>query len=172
MANVKIVSGGQTGVDRGALEAAVALGLEYGGWAPARWLAERGGRGATALPEVPACYRDKMREYPDQGSNAANYRARTKANVCDSQATLILVEKLPLEGGTKLTNDFAASIGRSHCVVDMSAANAKEDALAWLRNFLGLSSTLVLNVAGPRESKSPGIQAKAKSFLSEVLREV
>ncbi len=83
-----------------------------------------------------------------------------RANVRDSHATLILVEKLPLEGGTKLTRDFAASIGRSHHVVDMSAANAKEDALAWLRQFAGMSSALVLNVAGPRESKSPGIQAK------------
>ena len=52
----------------------------------------------------------------------------------------------------------------------MSAASAKEDALAWLRQLLGMSSALVLNVAGPRESKSPGMQAKA--FLSEVLWEM
>ena len=52
----------------------------------------------------------------------------------------------------------------------MSAANAKEEALAWLGQFLGMSSSLVLNVARPRESKSPGIQAKA--FLSEVLWEM
>jgi len=112
-----------------------------------------------------------MKEYPDQGSNAQNYRERTKANVRDSHATLILVEQLPLEGGTKLTNDFAVSIGRSHRVIDMSAANAKKDALDWLRKFLGMSSALVLNVAGPRESKSPGIQARAKAFLSELLWE-
>ena len=161
--NVKIVSGGQTGVDQGALEAATQLGLEFGGWAPHGWLAEK------PLGAIPEAYRAVMREYPDQGSNAQNYRERTKANVRDSHATLILVEKLPLEGGTKLTRDFAASIGRSHHVVDMSAANAKEDALAWLRQFLGMSSSLVLNVAGPRESKSPGIQAKTKAFLSEVL---
>ena len=54
----------------------------------------------------------------------------------------------------------------------MSAANAKEDALGWLRQFLGMSSALVLNVAGPRESKSPGIQAKTKAFLFEVLWQV
>lgn len=165
-AKVKIVSGGQTGVDQGALEAAAQLGLEYGGWAPARWLAEK------PLGAIPEAYRAAMREYPDQGSNAANYRGRTKANVRDSHATLILVEKLPLEGGTKLTRDFAALIGRSHHVVDMSAANAKENAFGWLRQFMGMSSALVLNVAGPRESKSPGIQAKTKAFLSEVLREV
>ena len=162
--NIKIVSGGQTGVDQGALEEAAQLGLEFGGWAPARWLAEK------PLGAIPEAYRAAMKEYPDQGSNAQNYRERTKANVRDSHATLILVEKLPLEGGTKLTRDFAASIGRSHHVVDMSAANAKEDALAWLRQFAGMSLALVLNVAGPRESKSPGIQAKTKAFLSEVLR--
>ena len=164
--NIKIVSGGQTGVDQGALEAAALLGLEFGGWAPARWIAEK------PLGSIPEAYRAAMKEYPDQGSNAANYRERTKANMRDSHATLILVEKLPVEGGTKLTRDFAASIGRSHHVVDMSAANAKEDALGWLRQFLRMSSVLALNVAGPRESKSPGIQAKTKAFLSEVLWEV
>ena len=164
--NVKIVSGGQTGVDQGGLEAAVTLGLEFGGWAPARWLAERPHR---AIPEA---YRSAMREYPDQGSNTQNYLARTKANVRDSHATLLLVEKLPLEGGTKRTRDFALSIGRSHHVVVLSAGNAKEDAITWLRQFRGMSSTLVLNVAGPRESKAPGIQAKTRKFLLEVLREV
>ena len=84
--NIKIVSGAQTGVDQGALEAAVQLGLEFGGWAPARWLAEK------PLGAIPEAYRAAMKEYPDQGSNAANYRERTKANVRDSHATLILVE--------------------------------------------------------------------------------
>ena len=73
--NIKIVSGGQTGVDQGALEAAVQQGLEFGGWAPHGWLAEKP-QGA-----IPAAYRAAMREYPDQGSNAQNYRERTKANV-------------------------------------------------------------------------------------------
>lgn len=45
----------------------------------------------------------------------------------------------------------------------------KDDALKWLRQFLGMSSALVLNVAGPRESKAPGIQARAKAFLEELL---
>ena len=60
---------------------------------------------------------------------------------------------------------------RSHKVIVMSAENAKEDALKWLRQFLGMSSALVLNVAGPRESKVPGIQARAKAFLEELLWE-
>ena len=98
--NIKIVSGGQTGVDQGALEAAVQLGLEFGGWAPHGWLAEK------PLGAIPAAYRAAMREYPDQGSNAQNYRERTKANVRDSHATLILVEKLPLEGGNEADEGF------------------------------------------------------------------
>ena len=67
---IKIVSGGQTGVDQGALEAAARLGMEFGGWAPARWLAEK------PLGAIPEAYRAAMREYPDQGSNAQNYRER------------------------------------------------------------------------------------------------
>ena len=71
----KIVSGGQTGVDRGALEAAVALGLEFGGWAPHGWIAEDG--------TVPEQYRERMQEHPSMGGRARDYRERTKANVRD-----------------------------------------------------------------------------------------
>ena len=163
VANVKIVSGGQTGVDRGALEAAVALGREFGGWAPHGWIAEDG--------TIPAQFQAKMQEHPSMGGKAKDYRERTKANVRDSHATLILVDSLPLSGGTKLTEDTAVAMMRSHKVIAMSAANAKEDALNWLRQFLGMSSALVLNVAGPRESKAPGIQARAKAFLEELLWE-
>ena len=163
LVNVKIVSGGQTGVDRGALEAAVALGLEFGGWAPHGWIAEDG--------TIPAQYRAKMRERPSAGSIAQDYRERTKANVRDSHATLILVDSLPLSGGTRLTEKTAVSMMRSHKVIALSAANAQDEALKWLRQFLGMSSALTLNVAGPRESKAPGIQARAKAFLEELLWE-
>ena len=163
VANVKIVSGGQTGVDRGALEAAVALGLDFGGWAPHGWIAEDG--------TVPEQYRERMQEHPSMGGRARDYRERTKANVRDSHATLILVDSLPLSGGTKLTENTAVAMMKSHKVIAMSAANAKDDALKWLRQFLGMSSALVLNVAGPRESKAPGIQARAKAFLEELLWE-
>lgn len=161
--NIKIVSGGQTGVDRGALEAAVALGLEFGGWAPHGWIAEDG--------TVPGQYRERMQEYPSMGSRAQDYRERTKANVRDSHATLILVDSLPLSGGTKLTEKTAVTMMRSHKTIAMSAVNAKDDALKWLRQLLGMSSALVLNVAGPRESKAPGIQARTKAFLEALLLE-
>ncbi len=105
------------------------------------------------------------------GGRAQDYRERTKTNVWDSHAMLILVDSLPLSGGTKLTEDTAATMMRLHKVVAMTVANAKDDALKWLRQFLGMSSALVLNVAGPRESKAPGIQASAKVFLEELLWE-
>ena len=162
--NIKIVSGGQTGVDRGALEAATALGLEFGGWAPHGWIAEDG--------TIPTQYRERMQEHPSMGGRARDYRERTKANVRDSHATLILMDSLPLSGGTKLTENTAVAMMRSHKVIAMSAANAKDDALKWLRQLLGMSSALVLNVAGPRESKVPGIQARTRAFLQALLLEV
>lgn len=171
MNKVKIVSGGQTGVDQGGLEAAVELGLEIGGWAPHGWLAEKWPKTGDG-PEngvVPERYRGKMREHADCGSNAANYRERTKANVRDSHATLILVDSLPITGGTKLTEETAAGMMRPHAVVAMSAPNAKDEALEWLRTLLGMTAALTLNVAGPRESKAPGIQARAKAFVGELL---
>ena len=70
-------SGAAQGADKEALEAAVWQGLEFGGWAPHGWLAEK------PLGSIPEAYRAEMREYPDQGSNAQNYRERTKANVRD-----------------------------------------------------------------------------------------
>ena len=85
----KIVSGGQTGVDRAGLEAAIALGLPYGGWVPKGRLAEDG--------VVPLKYVG-MQEH-----TSSNYAVRTKANVRDSDATLIIAPSLPLSGGTMLT---------------------------------------------------------------------
>ena len=94
-----------------ALEFPARLGLEFGGWALARWIAEK------PLGSIPEAYRGAMREYPEQGSNAQNYRERTKANVRDGHATLILVRKLPLEGEMKLTGrcvDLAFAPCRRH----------------------------------------------------------
>ncbi|MBQ6141926.1 MAG: molybdenum cofactor carrier [Kiritimatiellae bacterium] len=120
---------------------------------------------------IPEQYRERMQGHPSMGGGAQDYRERTKANVRDSHATLILVDSLPLSGGTKLTENTAVAMMRSHKVVAMTVANAKDDALKWLRQFLGMSSALVLNIAGPRESNAPGIQASAKAFLEELLWE-
>ena len=87
----KIVSGGQTGVDRTALDVAIQLGLEHGGWCPRGRMAEDG--------RIPECYQLTECAEPD-------YRLRTEQNVIDSDGTLILFHE-PLTGGTRLTRRFA-----------------------------------------------------------------
>ena len=103
---IKIVSGGQTGVDRGGLQAAIDLGLDWGGWAPKGWRAENG--------TIPPLYREKMREHA-----SANYLGRTRRNVVDSHATLIITNEYPLSGGTLKTRFFCQEAMRSHFVISL-----------------------------------------------------
>ena len=156
---LKIVSGGQTGVDQGALEAAVDLGIEWGGWLPKGWRAENG--------TVPERFRAKMREHEN-----ANYIVRTKKNVADSHATLILTDAYPLSGGTLRTRDFCTNMLRSHLVVSFGEADAAEKVRKWLGQFFAADHPVpfVLNVAGPRESKAGGIQERTRQFLVDVLQ--
>ena len=155
---LKIVSGGQTGVDRGALQAAMDLGLEWGGWAPKGWRAENGA--------IPPLYRTNMREHA-----SANYLGRTRRNVVDSHATLIVTNAYPLSGGTLKTRFFCQEAMRSHFVVSLGEADAVGKVQRWLSQFFAIEHPVpfVLNVAGPRESKAGGIQKRTCSFLVEVL---
>ena len=150
----KIVSGGQTGVDCGGLEAAIALGLPYGGWIPKGRIAEDG--------TVPLKYAS-MQEH-----SSSNYAVRTKANVRDSDATLIIAPSLPLSRGTLLTLRTAERLGKSHYVACLEAANAMEEAVRWLQSFQHIERPFVLNIAGPRESGVPGIQERAAEFLCQL----
>ena len=154
----KIVSGGQTGVDRAGLVAAMELGLPTGGWVPCGRLTEDG--------VVPAVF-STLRECPSGG-----FRERTRANVIDSDATLILVDALPVVGGTGYTAEFAAKNGRPCEVVvlaDNGAAAQIRDWMLSLENMVrpGQTDTIVLNIAGPRESGAPGIFERAKKTLLE-----
>ena len=155
---LKIVSGGQTGVDRGGLLAAMDLGLVWGGWAPKGWRAEDGA--------IPALYRANMQEHA-----SANYIVRTRQNVADSHATLILTDAYPLSGGTLRTRDFCMNMMKSHFVVSFGEADAVGKVRKWLGQFFAVEHPVpfVLNVAGPRESKFPGIQSRTRLFLTEVL---
>lgn len=155
---LKIVSGGQTGVDRGALQAAMDLGIDWGGWAPKGWRAENG--------TIPSLYRAKMQEHA-----SANYLGRTRRNVIDSHATLIIVSSYPLSGGTLKTRFFCQEAMRSHFVVSLGEADAAEKVRKWLGQFFAVEHPVpfVLNVAGPRESKAGGIQKRTRRFLAEVL---
>lgn len=156
---IRIVSGGQTGVDQGALEAAVDLGLDWGGWAPKGWRAENG--------TIPPAYRAKMQEHA-----RANYIARTRQNVVDSHATLILANAYPLSGGTQRTRDFCEETMRSHFIVSLGESDAAGKARRWLAQFFAQAHPMpfVLNVAGPRESKAPGVQERTRAFLAEILQ--
>ncbi len=144
-----IVSGGQTGVDRAALDVALALGLPCGGWCP---------RGRRAEDGVIAAH------YPLTETPRAAYLQRTAWNVRDADATLVLLRRGPV-GGTRATVRIARRRGR-RCRVVVLGANARPGAVAgWLR----AARVRVLNVAGPRESEAPGVYRAALAFLREVL---
>ncbi len=145
----RIVSGGQTGVDRGALEAAIALGIPHGGWCPQGRLAEDG--------RVPDRYRLVQTDSPQ-------YAERTERNVLDSEATLILCRG-QTRGGTELTRQLAERHGRPCLVVDLGAGGEVEAIRRWLDEV----RPGVLNVAGPRESQSTGIEAEARRVLEQAL---
>jgi hypothetical protein len=144
----KVVSGGQTGVDRAALDVAMELSIPCGGWCP---------KGRRAEDEtIPA-------KYPLQESPTTNYADRTALNVRDSDGTLILARG-PLRGGTALTKTFAERYQRPHLLVDLRHVTEQQ-----VHDWLTANSIRVLNVAGPRESSQPGITRQATALLRAVL---
>ncbi|RKT47308.1 putative molybdenum carrier protein [Thiocapsa rosea] len=149
-AGIRVVSGGQTGVDRAALDAAIALGLPIGGWCP------RGRRGEDgSIPE-----RYALRETP-----SADYAERTEWNVRDSDATLIL-HRGPLSGGTRLTADLARRLGKPLLARDLAAPIDVRAITDWLV----ANHVRVLNCAGPRESGAPGIGEESQRLFAAVFR--
>lgn len=146
----KIVSGGQTGVDRGALDAAIEAGLEHGGWCPLGRLAEDG--------FIPARY--ALRQ-----TDTEKYSDRTERNLLDADGTLILYRGA-LSGGTELTALLCRRHGKPFHEVDLDRPVDVPAIAAWLRH----ERIATLNVAGPRESSSPGIAQAAKTAILQVLR--
>ena len=145
-----IISGGQTGVDRAALDVALELKLPCGGWCPLGRRAEDG--------RIP-------KRYPLQEITSINYPVRTRANVRDSDGTLILTRGIP-DRGTKLTRDVAARLGKPCLVVDLN----RPVLLAVVRKWMMDHDIGVLNVAGPHESSQPGIHAQASDVLRRLLK--
>lgn len=145
-----IVSGGQTGVDRAALDLAIELGIPCGGWCPRGRRAEDG--------PLPTCY--PLKETP-----SADYEQRTEWNVRDSDGTLILARG-KLSGGTALTAGLARRLRKPCLVLDLLKKGLDfRAAPRWIEEH----AIRVLNVAGPRESLAPGIYLQAKGFLKEAL---
>lgn len=145
----RIVSGGQTGVDRAALDVALALGIPCGGWCPAGRWAEDG--------VVPALYGLTETESADPA-------ARTRRNVENADGTLILTFGA-FDRGTHLTLRCAEATGQTHRVVDLKDDPDPSAIVPWLSE----QRILTLNVAGPRESKAPGIYGAARRFLTAAL---
>jgi hypothetical protein len=147
----KIISGGQTGVDRAALDVALELGIACGGWCPRGRRAEDG----------PIADR-----YPLQETPTEEYPPRTEWNIRDADATLILTRGMP-DRGTALTVKLANRHRKPLYVVDLEQPAADE--ADRVRRWLKQQEVGVLNVAGPRESSAPGIGEQASAFLREVL---
>jgi len=146
---MKIISGGQTGVDRAALAWAIAHRIPHGGWCPRNREAEDG----TIPPQF------ELTE-----TSAEDSLIRTQWNVRDSDGTLIFSRSPDLAGGTKAALDFSKEIGRP--VFHVLAATEVDEAASQLREFVKRHRIGVLNVAGPRESEEPGLGAFVGGVLS------
>ncbi len=161
----RIVSGGQTGVDRAALDAALAAGIEIGGWCPRDRRAEDG--------NIPA-------RYPLRETASRSYAVRTEWNVRDSDATLILVLDR-ISSGTQLTADSARSQGQP-LRIEYLCANPKpgllteelplEQRVAEVGEWIRREQIQTLNVAGPRGSSRKDVYLKSLEFLSMLFAEI
>lgn len=149
---MKIVSGGQTGVDRAALDAALEAGVEAGGWCPEGRMAEDG--------PIPA-------RYPLTVLAGGGYPERTRKNVLDSDGTLIIHFGHP-SGGTEQTIAFCVQEDKPHVLVDAEALSV-ESASQKAGDFLQRYGISVLNVAGPRASGEPRAYAYALKVMARLL---
>lgn len=147
----RIISGGQTGVDRGALMAAIELGLEQGGYCPRGRLAEDG----------PIDARFQLVE-----TDSRAYHVRTEKNVLESCGTLI-VHRGPLVGGTALTETFALRHQRPCLKIDLNQPQPPVR-VEVIRGWLRKQRIAVLNIAGPRESSQPGIQEETRQLVHDI----
>jgi len=161
--SITIISGGQTGADRAALDFAIEQDIRYGGWCPRGRLAEDG--------RIPPGY--ELRETPSR-----KYAVRTEWNIRDSDVTVVFSLVAEPAGGTRLTLELAKRLGkpvlhlsRDRLVADVSSdgehaiSDAVENAASQLRDFLDEHIVQILNVAGPRASQEPEVAAVVASVL-------
>lgn len=146
----KIISGGQTGVDRAALDVALELRIPCGGWCPKGRRAEDG-----IIPD----------RYPLIEASLTAYPQRTEWNIRDADGTLVLTIGPP-DGGTALTINLVNRLKKPNLVVDLGdGADTKP-----VRDWIEANKLQVLNIAGPREKDDLRIYDKAKRFLRHLLR--
>jgi Circularly permutated YpsA SLOG family len=150
-----IVSGGQTGADRAALDFTIAHGIAHGGWCPRGRLAEDG--------PIPA-------RYQLQDTRSHKYSQRTEWNVRDSDATVLFTLDSQIKGGTALTRDLAERLEKPwlHLISGNVDGASVAEAAGRLSAFLAEHQVRTLNVAGPRASQEPGVA----NFVGQVLAAV
>jgi len=146
----RIISGGQTGVDRAGLDVAIKLGIEHGGWCPLGRRSEDG-----MIPE----------RYELVEMESSHYSDRTRQNVIASDGTIILYGDC-LQGGTLLTARYAVQLGKPCLKVRLASRVSSESLISWIEMY----KISVLNVAGPRASSDAKIYAKAHNFLLKALQ--
>lgn len=148
----KIISGGQTGVDRAALDVAIELDIPHGGWCPKGRKAEDG-----VIPPL----------YQLQETFSSDYDKRTKLNIQDSDATLILVPAIPIKvnDGTILTIEQVCETEKLFLIINLNQEHDFDRTANWVNE----NNIRVLNIAGPRESQSAGIYELSLKFLRNVI---
>lgn len=152
MSLIMVISGGQTGADRAGLIAAQASGLPTAGTVPRGWRTENG----TDL---------SLRAFNVHEHPSSEYPPRTKRNVHDADGTLILTLG-PLDGGSQLTAGLCRQARKPHLWLDLRQPQSLIESEEWIVKH----GIRVLNVAGNRESKAPGITIIATSFLKELFK--
>jgi hypothetical protein len=148
----KIVSGGQTGADRAALDWAIERGVSHGGWCPKGRKAEDG--------VIDRRY--NLVETPSE-----DYSQRTEWNVRDSNGTAVFSIRKELRGGSLLTIEIASR--RNKPVIHLPAQDERTNHARELRSFIVKFGISVLNIAGPRESEEPGVYQFVSSVLDQAL---
>jgi hypothetical protein len=144
--HIKIISGGQTGVDRAALDFALKYNIPCGGWCPKGRLAEDG-----RIPE----------KYPLNETTTTNCNERTEKNISDSDGTLI-IHSNRIDYGTKLTMDLCSEYNKPLLVIDLN----NDVLINRLINWIQIHHINIINIAGPRENNSPGIYEKTFDLLN------
>jgi len=149
----KIISGGQTGADRAALDVAIEAGIPHGGWVPRGRKTENG-----ILPS----------KYHLKETATLNYSERTQKNILNADGILILSHG-ELGGGSAFTRDFAKARSRPCMHIDLTEIKDAE-AVAIIQTWLSENSILTLNVAGPRSTEDPCIYTHTQTILGALLR--